>query len=108
MKFKLWRLGTAKPNNCVYLNDQSIVIIENFVKRNGQILIIGRKFEIVDNLYTSPLNSSQLGIHVVKQLGNLDVWARSEIKCKGFIIPSFVSPDSFVVSPLLEHTHGLV
>ncbi len=109
MKFKFWKLGRTKPNNCVYLNDQSIVIIENFVKRNNaQLFIVGRKFENVSDLYPFPINSSQLGIYVVIQLGNLDVWALSDINCKGFIIPSFISPDSFVVSPLLAHNHGLV
>lgn len=112
---KKWKLSKCQPDNCVYLNDMSVLLIENFVKRNQQMLIIARKFELYEDLYTmrsgvnSSVKSSQLGIHVVKQLSNLCTWDISEIYCKGFIVPSFIPPDgdSFVVSPLLAQTYGL-
>ncbi|XP_045034878.1 uncharacterized protein LOC116930280 isoform X1 [Daphnia magna] len=68
--FKTWKLSSKKPNNCVYLNDLVIVIIENFVKHHGQLYFIGRQFEIRDDLYTALLRSSQVGIYAVKKPGN--------------------------------------
>ncbi len=65
-------------------------------KRNQQMLIIGKKFELFEGLYTirsgvnSSVKSSQLGMHVVKQLSNLCTCDISEIYYKGFIVPSFI------------------
>lgn len=111
-KLKTWILSSKKPDNCVYLHDMSIALVENFIKRHHQIIIIGRKFESYDDLYLLPVKSRQLGIHVVKQLGSLNVWPISAIRCKGFIVPSFIPSEdgqynSFVVFSLLAKTYGL-
>ena len=112
-KLKSWTISCKKPDNCVYLNDKSVVLVENFLKNFDQVFIVGRQFALYDDLYVTPLKSSQLGINVVKQLGSLNAWAISEIRCKGFIVPSFIPRDSgddcdsFVVSPLFAQTYGL-
>ena len=49
---KKWSLTNKKPDNCVYLNNMSVVVVENFIKCHDQMPFIGRKFQIYDNLYT--------------------------------------------------------
>lgn len=102
--FKNWRLTCKKPNNCAYLLDQSVVLIENFVQTEGNIILIGRKFIEKINFFDYPLASSMLGCYKVKNLSGLQHWPIAQLTCKGFIVPSFIENEtSFVVSKLLPH-----
>ena len=43
-KYLSWQLSCVEPDNCVYLKDFSIVLIENFVVFHGKNVLIGRRF----------------------------------------------------------------
>lgn len=39
-----WKLSLKTPNNVAYLNDDSVVVIENFIRTDYGVDIVGRKF----------------------------------------------------------------
>lgn len=89
--YKSWRLTTQHPNNCVYLDDGSIVLIDNIVKHDDFVEIVGREFEEKSCLYDPPFNVQ--GILKFKNvnynaLSNISSWAVDAILCKGFAIPN--------------------
>lgn len=63
-------LKINKSDNCVKMTNGDIVIIENIVtsKLHENILLIGRKFEKLDNFFTKPCSSQILNIHAVSKL----------------------------------------
>lgn len=94
-------LSTSHPENCIYLNDLSVVVIENFVELlDGCKKIVGRKFNTKIELYTYPVVSSYIEIFKVKDPLSLDCWHMNEIYCKAVI---FSLPDHwFATIPKLS------
>lgn len=89
-------------NNCFLLKNGSFVLIENIIQNNTDktIFVIGKYLTTVKDLYTSPCNSSDLGIHIVDVTDNLlHMWNINEIKKKMWKI-KFNSYN--VVFPLLH------
>lgn len=53
-------------DNCYRLKDGSIITIKNFAtNQTGTVIIIGNKFETVEELYESPCKSSNFSIFLV-------------------------------------------
>lgn len=98
-------MQTKEPNNCCCLRDGSIIIIRNFVSyynHNDAIrtIIIGHKFESLQEFYTEPCESSQLGIHLAEHIMDpLQSWDINEIDYKCLKL-NF--KDKFVIFPLLH------
>uniref|UniRef100_A0A1Y1LR20 Transposase domain-containing protein n=1 Tax=Photinus pyralis TaxID=7054 RepID=A0A1Y1LR20_PHOPY len=98
--FKSFTLTCLKGNNYCSLLDNDIVCIRNFVQNDHGIFIIGHKFSNVADLYTKPCQSSALGVQVVSQPKNLDMWNVKHLKCKCIALP--YKEDKFAVFPLLH------
>ena len=108
LQLKSTLLAVSMPNNCVILSEDQVVLIENFVRRNSQTLIIGRKFMQNKDFFCQPIPSRNLMYFEVWDLGPLDVWSVEDVTGKAFIMPSFEKPThekqiSFVVALLLSH-----
>ncbi len=60
-KVGIWEISCEQPDNCIFLSDLSLVIVENIVKtRRNQTLIIGKKFLVVENCFEYPVPSSDI------------------------------------------------
>lgn len=96
-------LKLNEGDNCVEINNQDIVKIENFTtsKYDGSVLIIGRKYEKIEEFFMTPCSSSLLHIHKVSNLGFLQSWKLTDIKEKMMQLPLSISSTSIIL-PLLH------
>ncbi|XP_026481608.1 uncharacterized protein LOC113388447 [Ctenocephalides felis] len=83
------------------LIDGSIIYICNIASLNGEAVIIGQRFKMMDDVYTIPCRSSFIGIYRVYDLASVQVWPVKNIKSKIFII-SDTSSDTKIALPLLH------
>lgn len=104
VKLKNFTISRTGSDNCVQLNDDSICVIDNiaYSKDNSELVIIGRKFMVRENVFRKPYESSIVGIFKVSNLeGERQVWYLKEIKHKALRIP-FENSDHFRVALLLH------
>ena len=93
-RWQSWRLKCKEPNNCVIMNDNSVVIIRNFVESKKRPFIIGEKFSRIDDSYNSPIKSSCIGTVLVSNFGTLKSWPLSNIKCKAILSRTIFHKDT--------------
>ena len=74
-----------RPNNCFRLKSGEIILV-NSLEASSQIVKY-RIFRIRDNLFTSPLNSSNLGIFVVSKLSSIKQCNINDFECKCWLMP---------------------
>lgn len=92
-------LSIEDANNCCILKDNSIINIKNIVLINNNIQLIGTKFNVINNFFQVPCNSSELNIFKVSQKSSLEIWSILDIvqKCV-----KFKFQNEFVIYPLLH------
>lgn len=69
-------------------NNNEIVKLINIAHstNTGQVILIGKKFESMQDLYVEPIKSSHFGIYIVNNLSiTLQTWAITDIKIKVII-----------------------
>lgn len=100
-KMEKYILKLNNGDNCILMNNNDIVIVENIAtsKSNKKILIIGRKFNKVAEFFNKPCPSTLLLIQKVSELGHLQSWELTDIKTKLMRLPL---PNSSVILPLLH------
>jgi hypothetical protein len=101
--FQKLRLIFKSPDNCVVIDDDSVILIENDVEnREGEVYFMGRKFMNSENLFNlNVLDSKTIGTQIVNTLSNnLEFWQLNSISFKAMEIPVIhdipQSPKSFV------------
>lgn len=87
------------PNNCCTLINGDIILIKNIVYYNNEFKFIGRKFLIVENFYTCPCESKEIGIFVVDNVGPLEIFDVADISFKCVILNW---EEKHVVFPLIH------
>lgn len=94
-------LSTSEPNNCCSLigSDNNIVIIKNILLKDNEIFIIGQMFLHLEDFYSTPCSSSQLGIYLASNFGNLKSW---NIKMVSKKCMKLDYNDKYVIIPLLH------
>lgn len=100
--FSNFKLSLNLQDSCCKLKCNSIIEISNFAycKKLKQAVVIGKKYNSVNNLYTKPVCSSIIGIHVVDNLSEcFSYWPISNIHQKLIRLPY---KKGFVVMPLLH------
>lgn len=97
--FQNYSLKTDEPDNCCSLTDGAIIIIKNFI--SNDIFVIGHKYKSLNDFYSEPCLSSKLGIYLVDNLGNLQIWNLEQIAYKCLKLKY---KNQYVVFPLL-HTN---
>lgn len=105
LKLKFFEVTCSKGDNCCTVKGTSgekVILIENFFKDSvtSKMKVVGRKFVERQSYFTSPCDSSLLGIYKVSCLSGLKVWDVEDIMCKNYLIPA--SKNSFVAVPLLN------
>ncbi|KAK3933144.1 putative G-protein coupled receptor 101 [Frankliniella fusca] len=83
--------------------DGQVVVLENIVCRDRDIFFVGNRFQDLDNLYSYPINSSELGIckvwnksQIMERFPLTDVFAKCWLIKKG---------DYYVAMPLFVVVH---
>lgn len=74
------------PNNCCTLSNGDIILIENIVDYNDEFKLIGRKFLTVENFYTRPCESKEIGIFSVDNPGPLQIFNAMDISFKCVVL----------------------
>ena len=70
------------------MNTADFVEIEEIGTRSNEIILVGRKFTVLENFYTDPYPSSALGIYVVSQLSQrTKLWSVYDINKKIMLLP---------------------
>ena len=108
MQLGPWFLSCKAPDNCVFLKDLTILCIENIIRCANGDFIIGKRFQIKNDLFSYPLPSSSYEIFAVSNKSQaIEAWGVGEIKCKAVLLPTFVgntarvSEGTWAVFPLL-------
>lgn len=100
IQLQYYVISIESNDNCVRLHSGEIVIVENILKTSEDILLVCRQFEYVDDFFSYPCKSSQVGICAVK---NLSLVARTcslnDIQSKCVLLPA---KDCKIVFPLLH------
>lgn len=90
-------------DNCVKMKNNDIVVIENIAtsKLDGNVIIIGRKYDKLSEFFDKPCLSSLLNIQKATQIGHLQSWKITDIKEKMMRLP-ISNSIGFVILPLLH------
>ncbi|KYN02340.1 hypothetical protein ALC62_06834 [Cyphomyrmex costatus] len=92
----------CNSDNCGFLEDGSIIVMQHFAYKNNEPVVIGQYFRHKVSLALYSCESANLNIYLVKDLSEVRMWPIKYIKDKGFRIPV---DDEFVVMPLLHCNH---
>lgn len=94
-----------KPNNCCYIKDRSIVVIEHICKNAAnRTVILGRKFIDRASFENYPIDSREVGVYQARTLSNeLQELSVHDIEKKTFRV---LFRNSFYIFSIL-HTHYL-
>ena len=66
LQYGPWRFSNSSPDNCVFIEGEGPVLIENIVTTGeGEVRIIGRLYSTTDDIFQHPLPSRQIGTYVV-------------------------------------------
>nr|CAI5841124.1 unnamed protein product [Callosobruchus analis] len=93
---------TNDKDNCFMLKDDTTVVIQNILQdiQDGKIFVVGEKITCSENFYTSPCNSSDLGIAVADSADHtLYSWSLDELKSKLWRV---AYGENYVLLPLLH------
>nr|CAI5853014.1 unnamed protein product [Callosobruchus analis] len=93
---------TNDKDNCFMLKDDTTVVIQNILQdiQDGKIFVVGEKMTCSENFYTSPCNSSDLGIAVADSADHtLYSWSLDELKSKLWRV---AYGENYVLLPLLH------
>ncbi|KAJ8671779.1 hypothetical protein QAD02_003038 [Eretmocerus hayati] len=82
-----YELSTQLPNNISILGDGTIVQIDHFGWKEKEPVMIGKKFEITEDVPLYPLPSRMFNICIVEALSNAhEIWPISSILYKAVIM----------------------
>jgi len=97
-----WTFRTDNtPDYCAILQGQTIVKIANIFRNAEGIFLVGHSFLHKTDHYSSPLQSSRLGIVLSRRLSQLQRWPIKSLKCKAMLLPTAVhNLYDFAVFPL--------
>lgn len=90
-------------NNCVKMSNNDIVLIENIATKSSNlncIIVIGRHFEKLTELFNVPCSSNILGIYMASELSCLKSWHLDDIIEKIVCFP--LNDNESVVIPFVH------
>ena len=101
LRFNSWFIDISDDlNNCVLLNDNTIVNVCNVIKKQNSSFIVGNKCDIKNDLYSyKDFRSGRLGIYYVIPSVEIKNWPCNMIIGKVFKI---VCTEGFVALPIIH------
>lgn len=101
-------VSAEPPNNCFVTNNGHYVVIESIKKSKSSaesLVLYCKSFNVKNNLYSGPIESSKLNIYKVKNLGQLCQIPLSQLKTKCILLPDFSDASQFVCIPFCNSNH---
>lgn len=91
-------LRIGKKDSCFTTTRGDVVVLSNIVQRNRRVILVGKRFNCLEDYYTYPVPSSELGIYRVSRLvEERGRYRLQDIESKCWLIPD---GDFFVCVPL--------
>lgn len=82
VEFPHFIISVKCSDNCCLI-EKDIVYLKNIATSiEGNYIVIGRKFKIVEEFYNYPCSSTHLNIFKVSQLSDIQTWPLHKISCK--------------------------
>lgn len=100
IRFPEFYLSTKQSDNCCYMKDGSIVVIEHIGYQNEQPVILGRKFKQLLGMPLYPFDSRLNDMYLASKQSNLRLWFISDITKKAVMFP--FNKTQFSIMPLLH------
>ncbi|XP_046386311.1 uncharacterized protein LOC124165677 isoform X1 [Ischnura elegans] len=100
-----FKIAAKPPNDCVIMDSGDIVVIRFIGTCNGSQVILGQKFETVENFFLNPCASTKVGIYKAGKLLNPAKWPISKVKGKALRVPMGLGSDVYFVAELLHSLH---
>lgn len=100
IKFPNFLLTHKSPNNCCYLSNKSVVLIEHICYRDRIPVIIGRKFINTKSIPDYPCDSRTSDIFEGRELSESQTWVIDLVDRKGFVVS--YNADSVYIFPLIH------
>ncbi|KYQ60589.1 hypothetical protein ALC60_00349 [Trachymyrmex zeteki] len=96
--------SNSASNNCISLENGTVVSVLNLVKRSDNTkFIIGKKLKVVKDLYSDPVypcTSKELGVQVMREDTAVCLWPCENIRNKMWKMP--YDQNQFVVFPVIH------
>ncbi|XP_071652764.1 uncharacterized protein [Temnothorax longispinosus] len=105
IQFQDFLLTDKSPNNCCYLSNNSVVLVEHICCYKEIPVIVGRQFINTHSIADYPCDSRNLGIFDGRELSELQTWNIDEIDRKGFVVP--YDADSVFKTYIMTHPDSL-
>ncbi|XP_024872441.1 uncharacterized protein LOC112455002 [Temnothorax curvispinosus] len=105
IQFQDFLLTDKSPNNCCYLSNNSVVLVEHICCYKEIPVIVGRQFINTHPIADYPCDSRNLGIFDGRELSELQTWNIDEIDRKGFVVP--YDADSVFKTYIMRHPDSL-
>ncbi|XP_067209214.1 uncharacterized protein [Linepithema humile] len=99
LQFKNLEISNKRPDNCCFMADGSIVMINHIAFRGNVIVVIGCAFLNRNDIQNYPCASSNLHIYEVKNLSPPQIWPADQI-CRKAVLLTF--QNNQYVMPLLH------
>ena len=88
VRFLSWNLTVFPPNNCIFLDNNAVVVIENFIETDDSVNVVGREYVNKTPFYANPTNVAEiLSTYSVSTESELKIWPLSDMRCKAFCMP---------------------
>lgn len=85
--FRNFTITTSERDNCVVLNNGSIVVVKNFAHNMNKLVVVGQKFNDVSNFFLQPCDSIDVGVYEAKNTSCLDCWPIESVIVKAMKLP---------------------
>uniref|UniRef100_A0A1Y1K5S2 Transposase domain-containing protein n=1 Tax=Photinus pyralis TaxID=7054 RepID=A0A1Y1K5S2_PHOPY len=96
-----YSIKLSTGNSCCGLKDGAVIAVENIATTNdSHLVIIGRKYNDLKDLYEAPCPSSTFKIYLCSNLSELQMWSINEISLKYFVVNT--SGNQVAVIPILH------
>lgn len=100
--FEHFTLTNEILNNCCIIN-KDVIVIENFVVMcSGSVVVVGRKFLNLTDLFETPCASSAIQIFKAQNVSCLKCWEIEKRMMKCMCLPLHDCKDAYAILPLLH------
>ena len=95
-------LDSSDRNNCILLDNGKVALVKNVLVLKSETFFACNSFKKKENYFTYPLNSSEISIFKVSELGeSIDIFQWDKMVCKCCCFP--INENKFVIIPLCHN-----
>lgn len=107
LRSKKFTLSCIVPDHCFKTKEGSVILLRNIVHSEDNIILRGQKFQIQNNYYQYPMDSSLIDIVLVSQLDEtIRSWEMNDAITKCVLIPE--NMNSYLCIPLAHNLSDIL